>query len=448
MADETLRSNLDSAFDPGPGYPDPLLLSRTMAVLQAQGATAARDGRWKGRERSRLSWPRTGLRLAAALLMVVLAIAAVGVYLVAHRALTQTVPAGLAPPRGTIAFVRADLNGNHLFTIRADGTGERQLLATTPLCCVRWSHKGDRLALGTSATPGGSELTAIVNADGSGYRVLPLDSSLSLSGGRWSPDDSRIAFKGFDVSNESFSNPLLNGIYTADTSDGGNLRRLTTPAAGLLDNPISYSPDGSRILFWRGAADNAVDGQLFLVDIDGTHLMQVSPPGMTVDLGTCGGCGRVGGPFGGGDPGGWSPDGSQISFAATSPIASDGGRSAVFVAAGDGTNAKRISDWGEDTTSARWSPTGDWIVFDKVNDAAGAHTLYLIRSDGSGIKAIPSGAAACCAVWSPDGNHLVFLKGSGDQALDLWTVNIDGSHLRRLTHTPAKLTDIGWSAAI
>ena len=98
MADETLRRNLDSAFDRGPDYPDPLLLSRTMAMLQAHDATAHRDGRWKGRQRSRLGWPRIGLRLAAALLMVVLVIAAVGVFLVAHRALTQTVPAGLAPP--------------------------------------------------------------------------------------------------------------------------------------------------------------------------------------------------------------------------------------------------------------------------------------------------------------------------------------------------------------
>jgi len=60
MADETLRSNLDRAFDSGPGYPDPLLLSRTMAMLEAHPATAGRAGRWKDPERSRLSWPRTG----------------------------------------------------------------------------------------------------------------------------------------------------------------------------------------------------------------------------------------------------------------------------------------------------------------------------------------------------------------------------------------------------
>ena len=36
MAEETLRRNLDSAFDPGPDFPHPLLLSRTIAILDAE----------------------------------------------------------------------------------------------------------------------------------------------------------------------------------------------------------------------------------------------------------------------------------------------------------------------------------------------------------------------------------------------------------------------------
>jgi Tol biopolymer transport system component len=376
-----------------------------------------------------LQWPRTGRRLAAALLVVVLAIAAIGVYLAAHRALSQSVPAGPSAPRATIVFGRViNANGDeNLFTIRADGTAEKQLDAT-PTCCVRWSHKGDRLLL--AALPSTNRVTtATVNADGSDYRVLPLDSSLNLGPGAWSPDDSRIAFEGWDD-----GSPSRNGLYTADAADGGNRKRLTTTTAGLHDIPISYSPDGSTILLSRGPADISQPGQLFLVGVDGSHLREVSPPGMTVSVGF-------------GDPGGWSPGGSQISFAATSPTASDPGRSAVFVAAGDGTNPKQISDWGEYTTSARWSPAGDWIVFDKINDAAAAHTFYLVHPDGSGTKTISSLAAVCCAVWSPDGGRLLFAKGPSDQAMNLWTVNIDGSHLVQLTHTPAKLTDIGWSAA-
>ena len=433
MADETLRRNLDAAFDPGPSYPDPLLLSRTMALLQAHAASTGREGRWKGRERSRVRWPRTGLRVAAVLLMVVLAIAAVGVYLVAHGALTQTVPAGLAPPRETIAFGRVNASGaEYIFTIRADGTGEKPLVTTPTGCCggVEWSHQGDRLLLGASASSSGQPITtATVKADGSDYKVLPLDSTgLNLGPGRWSPDDSRIAFEGW-----SDSDPSLNGIYTADATDGGNRQRVTTTRQH--DIPISYSPDGSRILFYRGPVTSN-QGQLFLVGVNGGDVTLVSPSGMVVQAGT------------NGDPGGWSPNGAQISFAAISPSASDPGRSAVFVAAGDGTNPKQISDWGTWTTSARWSPTGDWIVFDKINFAAGAHGLFLVHPDGSGTRTIPTLAGVCCAVWSPAGDRLLFLKSStGGQAGDLWTVNVDGSHLTRLTHTPASLADLGWGTA-
>jgi len=429
MANETLRRNLDRAFDPGPDFPDRLLVSRTMATLDAE---AKIGGRGRERRGIALLWPQTGRRLAAALLIVVLATAAVGVYLVAHRAISEPVPAGPPAPRVTIAFGRVNANGDeYSFTIRADGTGEKQLVAT-PSGGVRWSHRGDRLLL--AAFPSANRMTtATVKADGSDYRALPLDSSLNLGPGAWSPDDSRIAFEGWDD-----SSPSRNGLYTADATGGGNRQRLTATTAAMHDIPIIYSPDGSKILFWRGPGNvfGQPAGQLFLVGVNGGAVKQVSPSGMTVWA-----CCWFG------DPGGWSPDGANISFAAFSPTASDPGRSAVFVAAGDGTNAKQISDWGEYTTSARWSPTGDWIVFDKINDAAGAHTFYLVHPDGSGTTTIPSLAAVCCALWSPGGDRLLFAKGPSDQAMNLWTVNIDGSHLAQLTHTPAKLTDIGWSAA-
>ena len=375
--------------------------------------------------------PLASWQPAEVLLAVMLVVVGVGVFLLAHH-LAPT-PATHSPAGGTIVFGRViNAKGDEdLFTIRADGTGEKRLLSCPVGCGASWSHKGDRLLL---AAPGSIQrnliTTATVKADGSGYTVLPLDSpGLNLGPGAWSPDDRRIAFEGWDD-----GNPSRNGIYTADATDGGNLRRLTTNAEQTHDIPVSYSPDGSKILFWRGPGDVAQPGQLFLVGVDGGDPTLVSPSGMTVRIGN-------------GDPGGWSPDGTQISFAAHSPTASDPYRSAVFVAAGDGTNPKRISEWGDATTAARWSPEGDWIVFDKVDAAAGAHSFFLIHPDGSGTKVISSvaGAGVCCAVWSPDGNRLLFSRGPSNNTHDLWIVQFDGSHLTQLTHRPANLADIGWS---
>ncbi len=408
---------------------------RPGAFARLEAALAATTVKPLRRPAIILRWPRTGQRLAAVLLVVVLATTAIGIYVVARGALSHSVPAGPTAPRATIVFGRVSADNNEfLFTISADGTGEKPLVSN-PSGGVRWSHSGDRLLLAASAgLPYTNRITtAIVNADGSDYRTLPLESSgLSLGPGAWSTDDKRIAFEGWDD-----NNPSRNGLYTADASDGGNRRRLTTTTAALHDIPLSYSPDGSRILFWRGPSDTQQLGQLFLVDVDGSHLTQVSPSGTTVGVGF------------NGDPGDWSPDGAQISFAAFAPNSAAQGISAVFVANGDGTNAKQITDWGDWTTSAHWSPTGKWIVFDKINGLVGSHSLYLVHPDGSGITAIPSLAGVCCAVWSPDGSRLLFPKSSsGGPEGDLWTVEIDGSHLTQLTHTPAKLTDIAWSAGV
>jgi len=365
----------------------------------------------------------------AAVLLVVLALAAVGVFLIAHRALNQTVPAGSRD--GTIVFGRAHTNGDEsIFTIRPDGTGEK-LLLTSPVCCeASWSHRGDRLLLAAlDSSQANLVTTATVNADGSGYTVLPLDSlGLNLAPGAWSPDDSRIAFEGWDDGDAS-----RNGIYTADAT-GGNRRRVTTSGAvAEHDIPISYSPDGSKILFRRGPQDCGATGDLFVVGVDGGHLSQVNAPPTMVSC-------NLGG------PGQWSPNGEQISFAAFSFIPADPGRSAVFVASMDGTNLKQISDWGTYTTGAQWSPTGDWIAFDRDNNSSPrSHGIFIVHPDGSGLKVIPSVRPGCCAVWSPDGDRLLFRAGPNDQKFDLWTVRVDGSHLTRLTNTPSSLVDVSWS---
>jgi hypothetical protein len=431
-SDPNLRSEFRRALDvvapPAPWLPTTV----REKLRQERRRTSWRIGQWLPVVVVRL--PRSSQKMAAAALIVVLAAAALGVFLVAHRPVNRSVPAGVGPPSGTIVFGRVNPNGDeYLFKMHADGTAETSLLATPAVCCgAQRSHKGDRLLLGAwDPGPGPKRVTtATIRADGSGYTVLPIDTpGLNLGWGAWSQDDSRIAFDGWDDGDTS-----RNGIYTADAADGGNRRRVTN-SGQTHDIPISYAPDGSKILFWRGpeSSQGTGQGQLFVVGIDGSRETQVSPPYMTV------GNADVAAGY-------WSPDGTHITFAATL----DTGKSAVFVAAGDGTNTKQITNWGARTTVARWSPTGDWIVFD--NYSGSFQTLFIIHPDGSGTKAISSVGGVCCSiyspVWSPDGKRLLFGYGPNSSYTgDLWTVQLDGSHLTQLTHTLASLADFGWSAA-
>ncbi|HEX9099879.1 MAG TPA: hypothetical protein VF956_10375 [Candidatus Dormibacteraeota bacterium] len=101
MADETLRRNLETAFDPGPDFPDRLLLSRTMAYLNAQAARPRQGSRWKAARPWRLSWLRPGLRPVAILMVVVVAVAASAAILTARLLSSRFAPAHLTQPTGS-----------------------------------------------------------------------------------------------------------------------------------------------------------------------------------------------------------------------------------------------------------------------------------------------------------------------------------------------------------
>ena len=114
MAEEMLRRNLESAFDAGPDFPNRLLLSRTMAALDSQAGTAGR-GLQLHLPRSRF-WagqPRRTMQLIAVTIIVLLAAATAGAFLIARHALTQTVPAS---SKGTIEI------GSDLPTSGADAS--------------------------------------------------------------------------------------------------------------------------------------------------------------------------------------------------------------------------------------------------------------------------------------------------------------------------------------
>jgi TolB protein len=313
---------------------------------------------------------------------------------------------------GEIAFVLHVQGSDYLYTMASDGTHQQRLVPVRT-CCASISPDGDRLMIGVAA-PGGRTTVATLDPDGSGYAVIPLPSdTLNLAPGMWSPDGTRIALEGWDV-----ADPSRNGVYTV-TVDGGDLVRVTTAPGGRRDIPLAYAPDGSRILFFRGA-----DQALYVAGTDGKGVVELSPPGAAVTTNF-------------GSPASWSPDGRMVAFAAHLPGANSG-RSAVFEIDPAGASLHRITPWGRGTTSARYSPDGQWIVFDKEHGpplAPYRHDLFLVHPDGTAVHALTSVATnqafgACCAVWSPDGTRLLFVAGGY-----LFIVGVDGTGLKQLTNT-------------
>jgi len=240
---------------------------------------------------------------------------------------------------------------------------------------------------------------------------------LRLGPGVGTPSGERIAVW---ASNPSL--PAADGIYSRDAG-GGALERLTKAPRGSVEQPLAFSPDGSLLLYYEAPRGRRA-GSLDIVHANGTGRSRLTPPGTTS---WC--CGL-------GSPAAWSP-GGQVAFAAFAPgAAGRRGRSAVYVAGTNGAPVRRITPATRFTTTARWSPDGRWIAFDQVDRPGGAHDLFLVHPDGSGLRRLPTASGAtgsCCAEWSADSRALVYASGPSNRDTSLWMVNIDGSGVRRLT---------------
>jgi Tol biopolymer transport system component len=96
-----------------------------------------------------------------------------------------------------------------------------------------------------------------------------------------------------------------------------------------------------------------------------------------------------------------------------------------------------------------WSPDGHWIAFTMATRATGGlHELYLMHPNGSGVRRLTSAAGSLFSsqpTWSPDSEQLLFTRGSDDpHVTDVWSINVDGSHLSQLTHRPSGYTALAW----
>jgi Tol biopolymer transport system component len=172
-------------------------------------------------------------------------------------------------PAGRIAFV-SDRGGTpKIYVMNADGSGLRKL-TTGPHADSRpaWSPDGSRIAF---ARAGDSSSCGIyvMNADGSG--LTRLTSGCGDITPTWSPDGGRIAFGKWTLGS------LSTGIYVMN-ADGSGVSQLTE---GLHDEYPAWSPDGQKIAFNHTYVlwESDYFTQIFVMNADGTHVRPLSGSG-------------------------------------------------------------------------------------------------------------------------------------------------------------------------
>jgi Tol biopolymer transport system component len=302
----------------------------------------------------------------------------------------------------------------------------------------------------------------------------------------------KIAFRTYFDAQQSWG-----AVFTI-SADGGGAKQLTQPRRGTVDDQPFWAPDGSLIAFSRLPEGGL--SHVWVMAPDGSGPRPVGPLCRTGENEqTCpddagasfspdsqriaftqstgrvrhdrqgedwiehsalavmnrdGSARRVvyqGAPFSGdlGYPV-FSPSGRQLVFERhVSSFGKPAGRHAVYVIGVDGSGFRRLTPWvDDDGDNPDWSPNGKWILFHShVDDPSRQSQYFLIRPDGSGRKQIThfrKGTHVASASFSPDGRSIVFAKGQEGGNVDVYTMRLDGSHVRRITRSPLWQSAPAW----
>jgi dipeptidyl aminopeptidase/acylaminoacyl peptidase len=283
-------------------------------------------------------------------------------------ALVAAQPAEAAFPgkNGKIVF-QSNRAGNNIHTINSTGGTVTNLTRSDGNSDPAYSPDGSRIAF-VSANPGGNYQIFVINADGTGRRLVTTDPSVKGQPA-WSPDGTRIAYvaNSFDVDGQTDHE-----IWSVN-ADGSGHRQLTDTPQGVNDTQPAWSPLGDKIAFERG-------GDVYVMNSSGggeANLTPTSPAGCTR-------CYQNGDSY----PA-WSPDGSRIAYVhgwsdpVNNPYAG-GGVGNIWVMDDDPTT----NDWTNVTNSnsiassmPAWSPNnGTQIAYVrddndiwKMNASGGGH---------------------------------------------------------------------------
>jgi Tol biopolymer transport system component len=165
---------------------------------------------------------------------------------------TDSLAATFPPFVGPIAFTSTRDGSPYIYVAAGDGSPARRLAKGQ---YPAWSWDDRSIAFNDLTADGSGPALHVINADGSGDRVLPLNGIEPV----WSPDGTRLMFR------------TPRGIYAANL-DGTGLSRLVNndfPNAGDVAVDPALSPDGASIAFVAGSPDDTF--QIYIANADGTN---------------------------------------------------------------------------------------------------------------------------------------------------------------------------------
>jgi Tol biopolymer transport system component len=231
----------------------------------------------------------------------------------------------------------------------------------------------------------------------------------------WSPDASKLAYARVRAAQQG-----MQTLYVWSEASGESVQLDSTPVTTLCDNHGCYvylhpfdpawSPDSREMAYGNGP-------EILILSADGSSRRMI-PLAAGVNASSVA----------------WTPDGRFVSYVDGST--EESARAIVGVpAVGTGSPATLVQTSGSIGEYA-WSPDSKRVVV----STGGAISVY----QGNALV----GSTALGAVlprWSPDGSRVAFYGTNADPA-DIYTINANGSDLRRVTYGDAGGSELAWTS--
>jgi Tol biopolymer transport system component len=226
------------------------------------------------------------------------------------------------------------------------------------------------------------------------------------------------------------------------TGESKHIYIMEVDASGKGSNPtrLTSDSDDETFLTWSSDGKRLVyeranaGAAIYVINSDGTGELRLSPsPGLDVSPS-------------------WSPDGTQIIYARLQgmpqpnqpPPMTD-----IRIMNADGTNDHLVLANLVLGIEPRWS-VQDLIVFMSYADAPGLN-IYTVDLAGGGLRRLTNvtGANNAEPVWSHDGAHISFGSDrEGNNKLNIFKMDADGGNVEQLTQfdVPYEAGDTSWSS--
>jgi Tol biopolymer transport system component/DNA-binding winged helix-turn-helix (wHTH) protein len=332
--------------------------------------------------------------------------------------------AAWSPNGRNIVYAR----GSDLYTVKADGTGPRKLVAVngTP-SYLRWSPDGKRVSFTLFDPQDQGSAIWEVAADGRNLRQFLPGWNNPHDGccGGWTADGKQYVFS---ATHENQSGlwalreetglfhkgsyqpvPLTSGpldfdwivpgrdgkrIFAMATQHRGELlrfdartRQFAPYLSGISVSDTAFSRDGEWACYVA-----VPEGTLWRSKLDGSQKLQLTVPPMSVTLPR------------------WSPDGKRIVFMGQM----EGETEKNYIVSADGGAPRQLISGGRNEADPQWSPDGNSILFGRlpnywVSESSETKSLLLLDLKTNQVTEIPGTEGLYSPRWSPDGRYVATL---------------------------------------